>query len=545
MAKFLPQNTWWKATSTTRPSITEITFARSLPEGNITESWDASENQDGNLMCYIIENKLFIVSSEEIYANEDAMGMFSVEQYIDTKGFINVTAINNLNYLNTSLSTNLVDVFTGMAKITSIDVSSFDTSNATNISSMFSLCSSLISLDCSNFSTQNNTSLSYFCNECSSLTSIIFSSKFKTNKVKSFQACFSSCSSLTSLDLSNFDFSACEEFQMMFSGCENLISINFPTDCVIHLKSYYGKLFYENGYGEFPCGMFQNCKKLQNICSFELDPEMYYLGFMFYGCSSLGQIDVSTWDTSHIKSLDHFAAHANLKRIGMENWDVSSLENADACFHNCAEEELDLSKWNVSKVKFFGQMFENSSNLKSIKGLQNWNTSAGLGFEEMFARCPKLEELNLSSFNTTHAKNGERASANGSLTETLKEFIAETPSLQKITLGPNVSLNGDGTNTTEANKLTFPAGAQWYTINGEQTGPKDRTQETYWRDYDDIANLNVIVKNKVLIETAKAIREKNGSNDKYKPIEFANIIRNIKQEAFFLWQRRSSILGFL
>ena len=525
MTKFLPRYTWWKATSTTRPSITEITFTKSLPEGNITESWDASENQDGNLMCYIIENKLFIVSSEEIYANEDPYHMFSVPS---PEGFINVTAINNLNYLNTSLSTNLVGVFSGMDKITSIDVSSFDTSNATDMSGMFDLCSSLISLDCSNFSTQNNTALGHFCKGCSSLTSITFSSKFKTNKVKSFQCCFSFCSSLTSLDLSNFDFSACEEFQMMFNGCENLTSINFPTDCVIHLKSYYGKLFYENGYGEFPCAMFQNCKKLQNICSFELDPEMYYLGFMFYGCSSLGQIDVSTWDTSHVKSLDHFAAHANLKRIGMENWDVSSLENADACFHSCVEEELDLSKWNVSKVKSFGQMFENSSNLKSIKGLQNWNTSAGLGFEEMFARCPKLEELNLSSFNTTHAKNGERASTNGSLTETLKEFIAETPSLQKITLGPNVSLNGDGTNTTEANKLTFPAGAQWYTINGEQTGPKDRTQETYWRDYDDIANLNVIVKNKVLIETAKAIREKNGSNDKYKPIEFANIIRNIK-----------------
>ena len=61
MAKFLPQNTWWKATSTTRPSITEITLTKRLPEGNITESWDASENQDGNLMCYIIENKLFII----------------------------------------------------------------------------------------------------------------------------------------------------------------------------------------------------------------------------------------------------------------------------------------------------------------------------------------------------------------------------------------------------------------------------------------------------------------------------------------------------
>lgn len=526
MAKFLPSNTWWKATSTTRPSITEITFTRSLPNGDIAESWDASENQEGNLMCYVIGNKLFIVSSEEIYANENAHHMFSVITQIYTQGFNNVTSINNLNYLNTSLTTNLTDFFTGMTKITSIDVSSFDTNKATNISSMFNSCSSLTSLDCSNFSTQNNTSLSYFCSGCSSLTSIIFSSKFKTNKVKSFQCCFSSCSSLASLDLSSFDFSACEEFQMMFNGCENLISINFPTNCVIHLKSHFGKIFYENGYGVFNCAMFQNCKKLQNICSFELDPEMYYLGFMFYGCSSLGSIDVSNWDTSHVKSLDHFAAHANLKRIGIENWDVSSLENANACFHNCAEEELDLSKWNVSKVKFFGQMFENSPNLKRIKGLQNWDTSAGLGFEEMFSRCPKLEELNLSSFDTTHAKNGEESSTNGSLTETLKDFIAETPNLQKITLGHNVSINGDGTNTTEANKFAFPAGAQWYTINGEQTGPKDRTQETYWRDYSDVANINVVVKNSSLIETAKAIREKNGTNNKYKPMEFANAIRN-------------------
>ena len=247
---------------------------------------------------------------------------------------------------------------------------------------------------------------------------------------------------------------------------------------------------------------------------------------MFWGCSSLGQIDVSTWDTHSIKSLDHFAADANLKCIGIENWDTSSLENANASFHSCPYEELDLSKWDVSKVKFFGQMFEGSPNLKRIKGLQNWNTSAGLGFEEMFARCPKLEELNLSSFDTTHAKNNELASMNRSYTETLKEFIAETPSLQKITLGPDISLNGDGTNTTEANKLTFPAGAQWYTISGEQTGPKDRTQETYWRNYSDVANMEVIVKNSSLIETAKAIREKTGSTAKYKPSEFAAAIRN-------------------
>ncbi len=529
--KFAAQNTWWKATSTTRPSITQITIVDSYtpPQDGVIESWDASADEDGQLMCYVIGTELIIAGngSGEIYTNEDAATMFSVNRNVPTEGFINITSIDGFTLLNTSLTTTAFSMFNGCKKLVAINLSAFNTENMTKINDMFNTCTSLTSLDFSNFNTLNNTSLSYFCHNCSSLKTIIFSSSFVTNKVKSFQYAFGGCSSLESLDLTHFDFSSSQEFQGMFRECKNLTSIIFPENCTIYLKSYMGKILAQ--YGELsPLAMFQGCKKLKTInCSFVIVPnEIYSLGFMFYGCSSLDQIDVSTWDTHSIKSLDHFAAHANLKCIGIENWDTSSLENANGSFHSCPYEELNLSKWDVSKVKSFGQMFEGSPNLKRIKGLQNWDTSAGLGFEEMFARCPKLEELNLSSFDTTHAKNGEKASLNGSLTETLKEFIAETPSLQKITLGPNVSLNGDGTNTTEANKLTFPAGAQWYTINGEQTGPKDRTQETYWRNYSDVANMEVIVKNSSLIETAKAIREKTGSTSKYKPSEFAAAIRN-------------------
>lgn len=529
--KFAAQNTWWKATSTTRPSITQITIVDSYtpPQDGVIESWDASADEDGQLMCYVIGTELIIAGngSGKIYTNEDAAIMFSVNRNVPTEGFINITSIDGFTLLNTSLTTTAFSMFNGCKKLVAINLSAFNTENMTKINDMFNTCTSLTSLDFSNFNTLNNTSLSYFCHNCSSLKTIIFSSSFVTNKVKSFQYAFGGCSSLESLDLTHFDFSSSQEFQGMFQGCKNLTSIIFPENCTIYLKSYMGKILAQ--YGElFPLAMFQSCEKLKTInCSFVIVPdEIYSLAFMFWGCSSLGQIDVSTWDTHHIKSIDHFAAHANLKCIGIENWDTSSLENANASFHSCPYEELDLSKWDVSKVKNFGQMFEGSPNLKRIKGLQNWDTSAGLGFEEMFARCPKLEELNLSSFDTTHAKNGKKASMNGSLTETLKEFIAETPNLQKITLGPNVSLNGDGTNTTEANKLTFPADAQWYTINGEQTGPKDRTQETYWRNYSDVANMEVIVKNSSLIETAKAIREKTGSTSKYKPSEFAAAIRN-------------------
>lgn len=258
---------------------------------------------------------------------------------------------------------------------------------------------------------------------------------------------------------------------------------------------------------------------------------------MFYGCSSLKEIDVSNWDTSKVTNLDHFAAHANLKRKGMGNWNTSSLVNANAAFHNCAEEELDLSGWDVSKVQFFCQMFENSPNLKRIKGLDKWNTSAGLGFDGMFERCGNLEELDLSSFNTTKAKNNVSASSNGHKTLTLNNMFLSCDNLEKVTVGANFSVNGDGTNTTAANKAILPtpsatyipgADGNWYTFNGDQYAPnamKDRTAATYYASFDMVADADVIVKNGSLIDTAKAIREKNGTTTQYTPSEFGAAIR--------------------
>lgn len=362
--KFAAQNTWWKATSTTRPSITQITIVDSYtpPQDGVTESWDASAAEDGQLMCYVIGTELIIAGngSGKIYTNENARTMFS-DQPEGYTGFVKVASITGLNLLNTSQTTNFTGMFFDCMRLTSIDLSSFDTSLATTLEGMFWMCQSL--------------------------TSLSFPNTFNTQNV------------------------------------------------------------------QYLAHTFQNCNRLVT---------------------------------------------------------------------------LDLSNWDVSKVISFYGTFSDSSNLRYIEGLQNWVTSAGLGFDMMFSQCSKLEELDLSSFDTTHAKNGENpGTMSGSQTTgTLVNFLAGATNLQKITLGPNVSINGDGTNTTEANKLTFPAGAQWYTISGEQTGPKDRTQETYYRDYSDVANMNVVVKNSSLIETAKAIREKTGSTDKYKPSQFAAAIRN-------------------
>ena len=109
--------------------------------------------------------------------------------------------------------------------------------------------------------------------------------------------------------------------------------------------------------------------------------------------------------------------------------------------------------------------------------------------------------------------------------------------LEKVTVGANFSVNGDGTNTTAANKAILPtpsatyipgADGNWYTFNGDRYAPnamKDRTAATYYASFDMVADADVIVKNGSLIDTAKAIREKNGTTTQYTPSEFGAAIR--------------------
>lgn len=223
---------------------------------------------------------------------------------------------------------------------------------------------------------------------------------------------------------------------------------------------------------------------------------------------------------------------------GIEHLDTSRTTNFFAFFSNFKSvKSLDLRTFDVSKVQFFCQMFENSPNLKRIKGLDKWNTSAGLGFDGMFERCSALEELDLSSFNTTKAKNGVSASSNGHKTLTLNNMFLSCDNLEKVTVGANFSVNGDGTNTKAANKAILPtpsstyipgADGNWYTFNGDKYAPnamKDRTAATYYASFDMVADADVIVKNGSLIDTAKAIREKNGTTTQYTPSEFGAAIR--------------------
>ena len=191
-----------------------------VPE-NAIDSWDASEEKNGNVMAWYtdVDNnglyELYIGQSGKVIANGNISGKFL--------GYNNVKSID-LKYLDTSNVTNMSRMFETCTSLTSLDLSNFNTSNVTDMNSMFCECTSLTSLDLSNFNTSKVRDMSSMFQNCTSLTSLDLSN-FNTSKVTGMGHMFLSCSSLTSLDVSKFDTSNVTYMSAMFAGDFELITI--------------------------------------------------------------------------------------------------------------------------------------------------------------------------------------------------------------------------------------------------------------------------------------------------------------------------------
>ena len=298
------------------------------------------------------------------------------------------------------------------SNLKSIDFSNADTSHVTNMSYMFYNCTSLTSLDLSNFNTSKVTSMNWMFSGCSKLTGITFPqnfglptaedatnnmysmfyhctslisldlSNFNTSKVKNMVSMFEGCSSLISLDLSSFNTGKVTDMRAMFYKCSSLTSLNlssFDTSSCIYMGSY-------SSYDNSSSGMFSGCSKLKTI-TFPHNSNLPTaesatkdMSYMFYGCSSLTSLDLSSFNTSNVTKMYRM-------------------------FYNCsALTSVDLSSFNTSNVTSMYEMFESCRSLTSLN-VSNFNTSNVTDMYDMFENCTSLTSLDLSSFNTSKVTN--------------------------------------------------------------------------------------------------------------------------------------------
>lgn len=551
------QDTWFTKgnSGVLRSSITEIEIKDTyIPTGSETAFWDASEANDGSVMVYVEGAKLIIAGngSGKVYANPDSTAAFSST---GSDYFSSLTTFIGGNLLNTSKATTMKDMFRLATKLTTVDVSNWDTSNVTSLYRTFSgksgsemalqtldvsnwntgkvtdmiatfqRCTNLRSLNVGNWNTSNISSFQNAFSWCYSLTELNVSG-WNTESCTTMTTMFGECRSLEELNVSNWNTSACTDMSYMFAYCYSLKELNVSNWDVSKVTDF-RNMFAGTDYGE------------QHMQVTEIDVSSWdtssasNMGWMFYGNPQLKTLDVSKWDVSKVTNFHHmFAWCTGLEIKGLENWNPKSAIHTNAMFHSNQTSNYDLSNWDVSNVENFGQMFERNTRVTEIKGLEKWNTSKGKTFNEMFYGCTNLKVLDLSSFDTRAAQDGwideiRNLSLPGmqsmfglNSTETSHDY-GGLCRLEKITLGPNFSFNGNGS----CNRTTLPnqtgayvpgADGNWYTRHREAYAPADvpsNKAATYYATLDMVNDLEYLIKNGSMLDIADAIRAKANITD--------------------------------
>ena len=92
---------------------------------------------------------------------------------------------------------------------------------------------------------------------------------------------------------------------------------------------------------------------------------------------------------------------------GLENLNTSAVTNMRYMFEGCSRlTELNVSNFNTSAVTNMQGMFFDCSRLTELN-VSNFNTSAVTNMQGMFYGCSRLTELNVSNFNTFAVTNME------------------------------------------------------------------------------------------------------------------------------------------
>lgn len=358
--------------------------------------------------------------------------------YATFRGCESLTELD-LSGSNSENVKDMKEMFYGCKALSKLDLTSFKTGQVTTMKTMFCFCSTLETLDVSSFNTENVTTMLGMFNNCSSLRSLDLPG-FNTANVTQMSSMFNKCSSLRSLDLSSFDTRKVTEMQSMFEGCTNLESIDlssFDTENMISMT-----------------GMFFSCTKLETLdLSSFATPKMESMPHAFGKCENLKTIYVSSAFTTDKVTVDFsaFDGCVNLPNFNPAKTDkamahtgaggyltaaTASWVRWDAptgtlSFHRGATKPggvniLDLGYGNypnwdthaaeIKKVVFkagfrdethttCSKWFSGCTNLTSIEGIENLNTSNVTNMNEMFGQCSNLETLDLSHFNTENVKN--------------------------------------------------------------------------------------------------------------------------------------------
>ena len=207
---------------------------------------------------------------------------------------------------------------------------------------------------------------------------------------------FNNCSKLTKVNMSNIT----GQIGYWFINCTNL------TEVIAYNVTLRGN-----------SAVLQGClylTKIEGMNTWDTSQVTSMANF-FNGCSSLTEIDVSSFDTSNVTTMEGMFRNygggvlpSKLRRIiGIEKFNTSKVTTMRYMFQGQnLLTELNIGGWNTPKLNNLSDCFSGCSNLTSLD-LSNWNLSNCTNFNYMFTGCSKLTTPPITTFGnadspTTH-----------------------------------------------------------------------------------------------------------------------------------------------
>ena len=152
---------------------------------------------------------------------------------------------------------------------------------------------------------------------------------------------------------------------------------------------------------------FKGCSKLENIMGIEnlRTDNVWDMGNMFNGCSSLTSLDVSGFKTDKVWDMNNmFNGCSSLTNLDVSGFKTDNVTNMNGVFCNCFSlTNLDVSGFKTDNVTDMSGVFYGCTNLISLD-LSSFNTANVTKMYCMFSGCSSLTSLGLSGFKTDNVR---------------------------------------------------------------------------------------------------------------------------------------------
>jgi surface protein len=357
----------------------------------------------------------------------------------------NLTTLN-LKGWNTEKATDMYQMFAQCNKLTTLDLSSFSLPNIENMDMMFIECWNLIALTLTLNEANKLTQSEYMFYGCDNLCRIYTASDWNTPALSKSEGMFSFCPKLVGKDGTAYDASHTDkDYAHLDNGSSNpgylslaqleayVIcnndSISFYYDYFKNLRDgelypipnniqeypawgYYYKseakvVVFDQSFADYrpkvTCSWFYNCSLLEDIYGLEFlnTSEVTDMSQMFYGCSSLTSLNLSTFDTRKVTNMQGmFCNSKGLKTVNISSFDTNNVTDMSNMFYGCeALTSLNVKNFKTSKVIYMGGMFGICRSISKLD-LSSFDTQNVVDMQSMFKSCNKLSNLSIESFKT-------------------------------------------------------------------------------------------------------------------------------------------------